>query len=686
MYRKHTIRNLILLPILVAQTLVVQTMAHADNFSTIIERYRQVLQNTAAPAPATLQTWIANLDANGQWPDIDYTNVDKGVWRVASHLDRILGLSRALTDSKHALYNDPKASATVDRALDHWLAKKYKNPNWWHNDIGVPQLVRDFLVLWGEHLTPERRTATLQLYKEQYKPTKAGDGQNTVWIAELGLVYGALTQDEALVKQNSQLISGEIHISKGEGIQSDFSFHQHTARLQQFHYGGAFTQDTARLAWELRGTPWAFPVEKTQILGNYLFNGSQWMVRGTYTVPGTMDRSVSRQNSLRGGDLRRAANYLREVLPERAAEADALIARQNGTGTPLTGFRAFPRSDFTTYHQPAFSFFVKTVSDRTLTTEIGLNSENLKGHWLGCGDHYLLRDGLEYYNLPAVWDWDLLPGITHSKDGGTIQRMPFVGAVGNENSGVTAMDYRTADKQNHGLSARKLWACSGDVVVCLIGGLKSTGTQEPVRTALDQCLLRGPVTIADTQNHTRTLSDGNYDSLPIRWIHHAGMLYQPLGNLPVTLRVGPVSGSWADFNKSQSSQTVTMPVFLPVLEQGTAPKDQASGFVLTSCATPQEASNLTARPTWEVLRNDTACQAVRFVDGSVMAAFYEAGQLEEKGKVLLKVDQPALLMVQKGKLLACDPTQKGGPLQMQSSDGKALSLTLPAGGLTVSSP
>jgi chondroitin AC lyase len=116
--------------------------------------------------------------------------------------------------------------------------------------------MRDIMILLGDRLQGDRRTGALSILN-QFGRTKAGGGANTIWEAELGLDYGALTQDSTLMSQQSKLIAGEIHISTGEGIQSDYSFHQHGARLQQFHYGGAFLADTSCLGWKLHGTPWA---------------------------------------------------------------------------------------------------------------------------------------------------------------------------------------------------------------------------------------------------------------------------------------------------------------------------------------------------------------------------------------------------------------------------------------------
>jgi chondroitin AC lyase len=196
---------------------------------------------------------------------------------------------------------------------------------------------------------------------------------------------------------------------------------------------------------------------------------------------------------------------LLELLPDRADELKQFIARQNGDGEPLIGARNFPRSDFVVFHRPQFSFFLKTVSDRTLLSEVGLNDENLKGARLNCGDHYLLRDGREYFDLAPVWDWKLLPGVTFGEGAGELQRQPFVGAVTDGTSCAAAMDYRFGADNKTRLSAKKFWAAHGDVVICLIADLNAPDLEQPVRTALDQCRWRNAITICD-QNGKQFLS------------------------------------------------------------------------------------------------------------------------------------------------------------------------------------
>ncbi len=657
-----------------------------NGFNLLIGRHRQLLLDVPAGASAPLRGWTQSLAPDGRWPDINYTDRAMATWLTSDHLKRVLVLSRALVDPQHPLYNDAATEAAVFKALDHWLTARYQSPNWWHNQIGVPMMMRDILVLLGDRVQGDRFKKAIEVL-HQHGEMEPGNAANSVWIAQLGLMEGTLTRDANEVARQSRSISNEIDFNPLAGVQSDYSYHAHGPRLQQFHYGGAFIGDSARIAWELHDTPWAFPPQKMQFIADCVLQGSQWMARGIHTVPATLDRAVSRAGgagNLTSGDLRATARFLREALPARAAEFDALIARQDGTGAPLVGFRAFPRSDFTTYHRPKFSFFVKTLSDRTFSSE-SINGENVLGtKVLSHGDHYLIRDGQEYAGMMPVWDWNLLPGLTRVFSAPDEVKQPFVGAVSDGVSGAAVMDLRWKSKAGQTLGARKFWAMHGDVVVSLIGDLRTGNVDEPVRTALDQCHLRGPVTVADAAGQTRVLADGQYDSLPVRWIYHSGFAYLPLGERPVSLKLGPATGSWQLNNTSGSAAPVTQPVFLPVLEHGQNPRGQASGFVILACDSPQQAAGLAARPSWQVLRNDANCQAVRFSDGILMAAFYAPERLQDGDKTLVSVDGVCLIFIgTDGKVRASDPTQKGNTVKVTIGNARSAQVMLPLDGTTV---
>ena len=654
----------------------------SDDFDLIINRQRDLLlaKPTSTP-PAAIDHWVRTLDLSGAWPDINYQDQQGADWSPRYHLDRVVAMCKALLQPESPLRGNPALAAAIDRALDHWIATRPHCHNWWHNDIGTPGFMRDVIFLLDGQLQGARRAGALEVL-HQFKV--AGEGANLVWTATLALSYGCLTKDEALVARSAAQLANEIHVSKGEGIQPDFSYHQHGGRLQAFHYGGSYLHDLSRVSWMLAGTRYAVPPDKIQLLVDFVLKGQQWMGRWNDTVPSTLDRAVSRPDAFGLSDLDGNAELLAALDPKDRPALDEVRARLAHRVPPLNGFRAFPCSDFACYQRPEFSFFVKTISTRTQPTETTMNGENLKGALLNSGDTYILRAGDEYVNLAPVWDWTLLPGVTGAAGLTRVERQAFVGAVGDGDSGCSAMDYGAADPKGTGrLHVHKAYFCHGDAVVCLLGDLSAHVGDHPAQTAFDQRLLRGPVIAGDRNGQTRTLSPGETRLPGTRWIYHDGLVYVPTEPANLTVRAGPVAGTWRAINNSGSASPVEKSVFLPFLTHGSDVEQASAGYAILPCASPLQAPGCAQAPGYRLLRNDARCQAIRWNDGTIMAAFYVAGELRDGNSLVLGTDQPCMVLSRIGHLFASDPTQHGGQVHLATGGGDTVQVMLPPDGTTV---
>jgi chondroitin AC lyase len=574
--------------------------------------------------------------------------------------------------------------ARINGALDHWLAKRYWSSNWWSNEIGVPRIMRDILVLVHDSLSPSRLAGALQIMR-QLRVQNTGQGANLIWSADLGLHYGALTGNDTLARRCAKLIADEIRITTGDGIQPDYSFHQHEARLQMYQYGAAFVQSITRLAWQLHGTGWAVPEEKIDMMTDFILKGWQWMERGINTVPGTIDRSASRVNALHSADIREWIPYLCELCKQKAQQLSAIADCQNDKGENLEGFRYYPYSDFAVYQARRFSFFLKTISDRTLPSE-SINSENLKGGLLNSGDAYVIKNGREYFNLMPVWDWSKLPGVTAFEGATQIARRPFTGSVSDGKIGLTVMDYDMEGHHGQSMTARKCWIVHDDLVISLIAGLQRNHGESPLYTTLDQCRWQGDVCVDRPGN---ILKEGTHTLHGVRWIHHAGLGYIFLQPQAVQLFMGAATGTWNAINHSETAAPVTEKLFTPVMIHGMGMTPLSAGYVLAYRETAAALQSLVEKPSWTILRNDKVVQGVRFADGSVACAFYMKSELaadKEKlragGGLVIAVDRPCLVLVTGGHVYASDPAHHGGSLNI-AVNGKTWQISLPGDGTTV---
>ncbi len=645
---------------------------------SILVRYRQYLLKDLPIKQ--IDDYTAKQDINltleNRWADIDYSDISPAYWQVRNHIERVKVLAMAWTSPGSKYYHQPLIWQTISKALDHWLEKRYQNSNWWVNEIGVPQDMRDILVLIGQQLTPAQMKQALEVLA-QHKVR--GVGANLIWSADLAIHYGALIKNEAIIKESVDLISKEIKVSTGEGIQPDYSYHQHDERLQIYHYGLSFLHTNVRIAWEMRGTPWSFPQEKLNILTDFILKGWQWMSRGINIVPGTIDRAASRKDQLHNADLRALIPYLCDLNPAYAAAFTSIADRQNGKGQPLTGFRYFPYSDFAAYHQKDFSFFLKTISTRTLKSE-SINTENLKGRLLNNGDAYVIKTGDEYFNLMPVWNWNFLPGQTNiNSSSDTIISNAFAGSVTNETSGLTAMKY-TVSNNSQTINANKFWACYNNLVVCLVSDLKASNGTDSIFTALDQSRWQTTVEVNKPGNSISTTGVNQMKN--VRWIFHSNVGYILLQPSAVKVQLDSRTSSWSAINQSASAEPVTEKVFMPLLYHDNF-NNSSSGYVLASCKSSHEVMQLANKPSWQILSNDAGCQAVKFVDDIIMAAFYASGPVQLEKNKLLAADRPCLVQITKDRVFVSDPLHYGGMVNIRLNN-QTYKVSLNSDGTTVS--
>ncbi len=662
-------RHLVLLALLFLCTVVARAQ---QPFKTVVSRYKDFLIAQDQTSQDSLTKWVKTIKTTGDWPDVDYEDQNPTSWKVRVHLDRVIKISIAYHHKGSRFYHNKYTWQKITLATAYWFDKNYKNSNWWQNEIGVPQNWRDIISLNSENFTKDQLSKALAILG-QYNLRANFTGANLTWSADLALHYGLFTADATLVKKASDLLINEVKMSNGEGIRQDFSYHQHGSRLQTHHYGSSFLTENIRLAYELQQTPWQFPVSKLAILKNYLLNGWQWMARGIYITPATVDRAISRQGVL-VSDITKILPYLIKMYPANEGnELTMMLNVQQGKTQTLNGFKYFPISDFGAYQNQAFSFFVKTISSRTEVTE-HINGENQKGSFLNLGNTYLIKSGQEYLDLMPLWDWKYLPGTTNFRNAKAINRLDFVGGVTAGTNGLSVMDFET-NSDSAKLTGSKFWAIHHKQIFCLIGDLSLSGSKDTIYTSLEQARLQGKVLINGPQN---ILSQNTLVDKDVKWVNHNGFSYIALSGCSLSVSNENRTGSWREISKSGTSQLTTAAVFSVNAKHQ---NQTAAAYLIDGFTQPSQLDVMLAKPNWQILKNDKNCQAIAFNDGETFISFHRNDELTYQQNSI-KVDRSCLLIVSRTAIYASDPLQKGGELTVVLN-GKKIMLLLPKDGATI---
>jgi chondroitin AC lyase len=511
------------------------------------------------------------------------------------------------------------------------------------------------LVLMAPKLAPDQLAAGLAILERSL--LRDATGANLAWAAGIRLARGCLAGSHALVAEAVQAFFAELAIAEAgqEGIQADFSFHQHGALLNSGGYGQAFTFEAARFVVDAYGTRFAAPAERVAILAGHILDGQQWMMRGVAIDYGAIGRQIARPGQ-DGRPIVDVAQRLAQLPVARRQEFAAFAARAAGAGPPLIGNRHFWKSDFMAHHRAGYYTSARMVSSRTFNTDVFITAEARHSRHLADGVTYIFRTGEEYRDIFPAWDWRRVPGVTCEQRsepldlGGLHVRGPtsFVGGISDGMYGLAAMDMR-----QELLVAKKAWFYFDDEFVCLGAGL-SCPTGNPVYTSVNQCLRRGPVTVgglqitvADKAPFEHTLTGG--------WAHHDGVGYVLPKRVSATVTAKDQTGSWADIGGG-SAEPLTHEVFSVWLDHGRNPAEQSFAYIVYPDIDVQSLAARAEDHQINILSNTSTLQAVFHARTKLCgAAFYQPGVLAGDRGWHVAVDQPCLLLLREledGVLLA----------------------------------
>lgn len=145
-----------------------------------------------------------NLNSDGSFPDIDYTDTAQTNWKPAGHLTRLRSLVLSYVNPAGKYYKDSEAYEKIVSGLSFWQEAKPVSTNWYMQEISSPQNVGAMLVLmrFGEEKVPsELENAMLLRMKETGGDPKKWTAANKTDISVHYIYRGSLTEDSRLIKK-----------------------------------------------------------------------------------------------------------------------------------------------------------------------------------------------------------------------------------------------------------------------------------------------------------------------------------------------------------------------------------------------------------------------------------------------------------------------------------------------------
>lgn len=621
--------------------------------------------------------YLNSMTPTGQWEDVDYGDQDN-FWNPLVALDRMLVMCYAYQKQTDSLYQNPELLAGIVKALDYWYEVNPRCKNWYKNEIAKQFYFNVIGILLQDHIDQSLLNKIIQNLTEM--PRKTGSNKT---LLSISVFYrGVLEKNEARIQAGIIGVKDQIRQGTGEGIQVDYSFHQHGPFIYNGSYGHNFLRETMWFAAILQGTEYAYSEKEMDILRTYYQEGTRWMIRGELLDYNVRGRQVGRST---GGFTLIA----KKVIPQlnhfiladpanRAFYEDSKKRIQQQQPQEVMGNRHYWRSDYTVHHRKAYFTSLKMCSQRTIGMEMDVNSENMYGYYLPYGLTYIYRKGDEYLDIFPTWDWARLPGVTSphleiKQKGKSTQQTTFVGGVSDGTYGLSAMDLDIQQTQ-----AKKSWFWFDREWVALGAGIQSTH-KSPIVTGINQTLRKGAV----VQNGV-PFAGGEVQLPDASWIWHDSVAYLFPNAESVMLKVGEQSGHLQKIYGLGADSVYRSDVFSLWFDHGKQPENASYAYIVVPGIGESDTDTYSHALPIHILQNTSKIQAVYHQALAMTGiAFHEAGEFTLPNQHTIWVDQPCLLWINHGThtLSLSDPTATLKFIQFRISlptgKGKTQTLLLP---------
>ena len=625
--------------------------------------------------------YLQTMKSDGSWPDVNYKDRDNN-WSPLKHLDRILVITINYTKETSSLHQNSALLQGLEKSLEYWYTVNPTCENWYKNVIAKQFYFNVIGLLLQGKIDHSLHSKIVNDLTE--KPSMTGS--NRTLVATSTIYRGVIENNAEIINLGVSGVTDQIIVTSKEGIQPDYSFHQHGPFIYNGSYGHNFLRESIWLATMVHGTGFAYSKDQIQTLRDYYLEGTRWMLRGGLIDYNVRGRQVGRpEGSLLSG---------RKIIPQLdqfiIADPKYLTEYQTSkkhieTHTPqdISGNKHFWRSDYTVHHRPAYFTSLKMCSERTVGIELNMNSENKLGYWLPYGLTYIYRRGNEYQGIFSAWDWARLPGVTSphkehvelKKNVKHTLNTSFVGGVNDGTYGVSAMDF---SKDN--TTAKKAWFWFDDEWVALGAGIRSTHAATIV-TGINQCHLKGEVTVDG-----ELFAKANQTMENPLWILHDSIGYVFPGNEPVEIKAEVQRGNMKRIYGLGADTVFSPMVFSIWFDHGTKPTDESYEYIVVPGINSADMAHYTQDLPVTILSNTAKVQAVSHNNLQITGiVFHKAGEFTINTDLTVAADKPSLLLLnhRKSFLTVSDPTAELHEIKitLKHSNGKphTETIALPTG-------
>lgn len=594
-----------------------------DDIPLIRERMKNKAISTvqAAPHPSFDELMALTEKSVYNWGyrfrDLDYGAETRSYWQPSIAFNRLLWVAVERECEK-----SPERRAAMEdfitRHLDFLSFYKFKCPNWWYNEVGVP-LALSYLLILCEEFLPRPLFEEAMILLEPSSIVKSPvnllskTGANLIWFMALSIRHGVLTCDPQEIALAIRLAS-EGNRGGIEGLQSDGSFFQHGRLLYSLGYGRAYLLHFADLFSLLDGTAFSFPEDIKENVITHALDGVRYFIHKGSVSPLSCGREYARCEMSKLGAAGQAIAMLAacEDLP-RVEELRELDRRIKANEPTFTGTKFFDVAMMLVLNTGDLYFAFQGGEPKLCTSEI-INGENVLGFNRSYGTATtVMRYGDEFDGIAPLLDYARIPGTTARwEDDATLLSKPDYTHVP-----VKTDNYGGYADGEHGVCYLTTYHEDISATVCAF-------------TTPSCAVILGTDIVAESFDGLATTveqanSKGDY-RVEGNSVLHGGIRYT---NLDTGSHFEPKIAhkcelSWRNLPPDRGfglPERTEGDVF--ILTIPTSENHPAYAYAITA---EEDAARV------EVLRNDSVAQAILTDDGYLLAAFYRDGEVTAGSK------------------------------------------------------
>lgn len=641
----------------------------------------------------------------GAFKDIDYSRDDRTFWPPLNHITRLRELAYAYTTPKNPYYGKKSLFNKMVKALEYWHKVDPRCHNWWYNQVAEPQETGLLLIqlrTGKEKIPADLEKKILDRIRKDGGDPARWTGANRTDIALHWIYRSCLSQNEADLQHAMENAFSPIYYTTEEGFQHDNSYFQHGVQLYIGGYGDEILKGITQIANYTVGTKYALCQEKIDIVSKFMRETYYRTFRGKYMLFDVLGRGLSRKDIL---DKSAMALYAERMMVLDLAHKDEFkqivdrLREEKPADYAIKPVHThYYRADYTLHCRPEYTFDVRMVSSRTGRCEYG-NRENLETYFLSDGCTNITVDGDEYYNIPPIWNWRRIPGITCPQ----VDEIPmsesdwqqrgeaiFAGGVSDSLYGASAYAYYDTYKDIY-TGANKSWFFFDNEVVCM-GDVTST-SQFDINTTINQCRLKGNPVLANDGRKTFDITKGQHTFKHLDWVLHNKVGYvfpQPITTgrngqeAEIWVNNQEQSGNWKTINKSMPDEVRKEDVFSLGFNYAKEPRHASYAYIVVpTVKTATDLQEYLKRKAISIVSNTPTIQSVYQNELKIwQVIFFEAGELKFNDMSVTTNRRCALMIKDKGngnyELHVADPAQKRTTIQVKVNLPKLGSKTINA--------